>query len=882
MKTVKVFLTCLVFLVSLTVSAQKYTGGTKLLKGVELSTATPLQLDYVLEKLADTAKITVNLHEGKTHLVLDDGSGEWHEWWYYKGKWQLKNKSLPQVNADWNATGGVAQILNKPIIPAAQVNADWNATGGVAQILNKPAAYTLPVATSSILGGVKQGNKITIAADGTISANPQAWTDITGKPATFPPETHTHSTADLPSNLVTTETDQGITEILQGSNVTVSGSGKSRTISVTGISLPDKFSSTENGTGAIGSSFTGKSLTALTGINSAASPKAGDAVIFLNGYQAEITAINSPNYDGIIINVPVSTAWGAISGSLSNQTDLKTVLDSKSPFTHDHTKSQITDFAHAHTNADLPSNLVTTDGNQTISGYKKFTYDTGIKFTGGANSVGQNETSIASYIVMADTENTTVYSASTLRSNNFPSYVAKPYVIDLPGVYGAGTSAGTSSSNAGKIVITDPNTNKLPTGLLPSGIVSDSDPRLSDARTPVAHAHANADLPPYPTLSSLNGVANNDPRLSDARPATYMQMRPPTGDIHTWLDGADDGLYYTNVNGILNAPDFETWQYVGHCHFKNLYQIIIAYPTNSVSIPCFKRCINGVWSDWQHIGDGANADKVDGYHADSFAKTSDIPTSLPANGGTADYALNAGNADKVDGYHADSFMQLYKGFLTSNINANDYIAKEHSGMYQLTLGNGTGNTNFPNNTEYGRFVVISDDVFATQIIYATGNNTYIRTTYTPNAWNDCQWQRIPKISDIPSIPAYTSDATPNTLASRDANGSSSFNQVNASGGFFQQSDERLKNVSDSLDGASLSEKFRTLRKIHYVLKNDANNVEQIGMIAQELQAVCPELVTTGEDGYLAIDYAKLSVVTLSMMDSLLERIEKLESSINHQ
>lgn len=51
------------------------------------------------------------------------------------------NLNLPafeQVNSDWAATSGKAQILNKPEIPAAQVNADWNATSGVAQILNKP------------------------------------------------------------------------------------------------------------------------------------------------------------------------------------------------------------------------------------------------------------------------------------------------------------------------------------------------------------------------------------------------------------------------------------------------------------------------------------------------------------------------------------------------------------------------------------------------------------------------------------------------------------------------------------------------------------------------------------------------------------------------
>jgi hypothetical protein len=45
-----------------------------------------------------------------------------------------------QVNADWNATTGVTQILNKPAIPTMvpQVNADWNSMDGVTRILNKP------------------------------------------------------------------------------------------------------------------------------------------------------------------------------------------------------------------------------------------------------------------------------------------------------------------------------------------------------------------------------------------------------------------------------------------------------------------------------------------------------------------------------------------------------------------------------------------------------------------------------------------------------------------------------------------------------------------------------------------------------------------------
>ena len=49
------------------------------------------------------------------------------------------------VQADWNQSDSSADdyIKNKPTIPAAQVNSDWNAASGVAQILNKPNLATV-------------------------------------------------------------------------------------------------------------------------------------------------------------------------------------------------------------------------------------------------------------------------------------------------------------------------------------------------------------------------------------------------------------------------------------------------------------------------------------------------------------------------------------------------------------------------------------------------------------------------------------------------------------------------------------------------------------------------------------------------------------------
>lgn len=69
------------------------------------------------------------------------------------------------VQADWEQSDDTADdyIKNKPTIPAAQVNADWDAASGVAQILNKP---TIPTVNDATLTVQKNG-----ASVGTFTAN---------------------------------------------------------------------------------------------------------------------------------------------------------------------------------------------------------------------------------------------------------------------------------------------------------------------------------------------------------------------------------------------------------------------------------------------------------------------------------------------------------------------------------------------------------------------------------------------------------------------------------------------------------------------------------------------------------------------------------------
>lgn len=141
------------------------------------------------------------------------------------GSWSWEpSAAATQVNADWEASSGVAEILNKPdlsvyaqsanlatvatsgdyndlsnrpTIPAAQVNADWNANSGVSQILNKPTLAT--VATSGDYADLQ--NKPTIPA-----AQVQSdWNAVSGVSAIAnKPDLSVYATnSDLTSGLAT-------------------------------------------------------------------------------------------------------------------------------------------------------------------------------------------------------------------------------------------------------------------------------------------------------------------------------------------------------------------------------------------------------------------------------------------------------------------------------------------------------------------------------------------------------------------------------------------------------------------------------------------------------------------------------------------------------
>ena len=114
-----------------------------------------------------------------------------------------------------------------------------------------------------------------------------------------------------------------------------------------------------------------------------------------------------------------------------------------------------------------------------------------------------------------------------------------------------------------------------------------------------------------------------------------------------------------------------------------------------------------------------------------------------------------------------------------------------------------------------------------------------------------------------------------------AEGGAVFNGAVTGVGTFNSSDRRLKQDVRSLAGALAS--VLALRGVRYewnalgVQRGGTAGAGQVGVIAQELEKIYPELVSTGPDGYKAVNYAQLTPVLIEALKEQQQQIEALKA-----
>lgn len=105
-------------------------------------------------------------------------------------------------------------------------------------------------------------------------------------------------------------------------------------------------------------------------------------------------------------------------------------------------------------------------------------------------------------------------------------------------------------------------------------------------------------------------------------------------------------------------------------------------------------------------------------------------------------------------------------------------------------------------------------------------------------------------------------------------------QVLCNGSLLCSSDLRLKHDVREIDGAL--GKVLALRGVTFRWNDGqpgAENGEQVGLIAQEVEAVLPQLVDEGADGYKAVDYASLNAVLVEAVKTQQSQIETLSARV---
>lgn len=103
-------------------------------------------------------------------------------------------------------------------------------------------------------------------------------------------------------------------------------------------------------------------------------------------------------------------------------------------------------------------------------------------------------------------------------------------------------------------------------------------------------------------------------------------------------------------------------------------------------------------------------------------------------------------------------------------------------------------------------------------------------------------------------------------------------KMQAANGFFETSDGRLKTIKSNIDTNSAIDFIKAANVVNFNWKSDTSEEPKnnIGLIAQDVEQYYPEFVSTNEDGYKSVDYAKLCTVLIPVLKDLITRVEKLE------
>ena len=142
-------------------------------------------------------------------------------------------------------------------------------------------------------------------------------------------------------------------------------------------------------------------------------------------------------------------------------------------------------------------------------------------------------------------------------------------------------------------------------------------------------------------------------------------------------------------------------------------------------------------------------------------------------------------------------------------------------------------------------------------------------------WNEIYACGISSFSNDTSATNYTTAALTVTGGIGIGMTSHFEKDIICNGSVTANSDARLKDDIETIDDGL--EKVLQLRGVSYIKKDSGRR--EVGVIAQEVEEVIPEVVRTNEDGIKSVSYGNMVSVLIEAVKELTEKVESLESEV---
>ncbi|WP_421764305.1 tail fiber domain-containing protein [Ekhidna sp.] len=219
-----------------------------------------------------------------------------------------------------------------------------------------------------------------------------------------------------------------------------------------------------------------------------------------------------------------------------------------------------------------------------------------------------------------------------------------------------------------------------------------------------------------------------------------------------------------------------------------------------------------------------------------------------------------------------SGLVMVNGPVTRNVYVSgQWWTNSELGIVQVFGQNDDGAGDFSSNVE-----IVADDQSGETSgrisVFNTANGGIVDETIYISS-RSASGGGIMEVRDSISATTITLDGDPGNLT---ASGTIAADILQSTSGGVQTSDRRLKKNIKNLEKPL--ENTLKMRGVSYQWKDESKSqANQIGVIAQEVEAIYPEFVHTNEQGMKAVNYAQMTAILIEAIKELNAKVEKLEN-----